>query len=120
LSGRAACERGHGRQVALLGVACELEAGAEETALERVGDDLAHGLKVGKADRRLLGVVPEFEPVLLDEVGVASRLAHDSAGRFLLVVDAERRGGADEGGARGRVGEAAELVTRVVVAPRTG
>ena len=54
-------------------------------------------------------MVPKLEPVLLDEVGVAGRLAHDLACGFLLVFDAERGGRADEAGARSRVWEAAEL-----------
>jgi hypothetical protein len=54
-------------------------------------------------------LVPELEPVLLDAVGVAGRLADDLAGGLLLVLDAERCGRPNEGGAGGCVAGAAEL-----------
>ena len=41
-------ERGHGREVALLGVRCHLEAGAEEIAGQAVLDDLPCAIEIGE------------------------------------------------------------------------
>ena len=57
----------------------------------------------------MLAVVPELESILLDQVGVAGRLAHDLPCGLLFVVDAERGRRPDERGAGGRVAEGAEL-----------
>src|SRR3954467_10208086 len=80
-------EGGHRRQIALLGVGCELEARPKEAALERVADDLPHRVEITGRDRRALGVVPELEPVLLNEVRIAGRLAHHLPRRLLLELD---------------------------------
>jgi len=44
----------HRGEVALLGVACELAAEAEEASFERVGDNLAHGVEVAEAELAVL------------------------------------------------------------------
>ncbi len=54
-------------------------------------------------------MVPGLEPILLDEVRVAGRLAHDLPRRLLLVFDPERRRRPDQRHWGGAVGEAAEL-----------
>ena len=55
-------------------------------------------------------MVPELEAVFLEEVRVAGRLAHDLAGRRLLVTRRPRvAAGDDERGARGGRRQAAEL-----------
>jgi len=64
-------------------------------------------------------MVPQLHAVLLDEVRIPGRLLDDRSYGVLVVRDAERRGRADERGARRRGGEPAQLAIgeQAVVSP---
>ena len=69
-------EGSHGSQVALLGVARQLEAGAVKRAGQLLLGEVAHFVQVGHSDRRGFRCVPKLPPVLLEEVRVTSSQAH--------------------------------------------
>lgn len=66
-------------------------------------------------------MVPQLRAVLLDEIGVASRLAHDTARRCLVISHAMHGRGADQSSTRRGWSQASEhVVLKETIGVRLG